>query len=115
MKQDKALRKSLECKEAELPYGFDIRLMKRIEAIAERRNHREYVMNLIFAGVVSFIMLTGTFYALFYYFSFNILQIFTVLQLKFTPLMAWCCYISLLILVLLALDYKLRQAAGKRS
>jgi hypothetical protein len=113
MNRDKAIRKNLACKGAELPYGFDLRLMNRITKLAEKRSRQAYVLNLVTTSMVSVVLLAGSLYALYHYFSFNILHIFSGFQFNVTPLLAWCGYISALMLLLLALDHMLRQRVGK--
>ncbi|MFO7977843.1 MAG: hypothetical protein R6U64_04225 [Bacteroidales bacterium] len=113
MNQDNALRKSLAARTAEPPYGFEHRLMGRIMQVAQARSRRRYLYSLLLTALVSVMMLAGTFYALNHYFAFNILHLFAGIALPKSPLLIYCSYFSFLILVLLVLDYKLRQLNAK--
>ncbi len=113
MSQDKALRKSLAQRTAEPPFGFDQRIMNRIMQVARLRSRRRYIQSLIITALVSVMMLSGTFYALNHYFAFNILYLFSGIARPESPLLIYCSYFSFLILLLLVLDYKLRQLKAK--
>lgn len=113
MNQDKALRKSLAARTSQPPYGFEQQIMNRIMQVARVRSRRRYIQSLILTALVSVMMLTGSFYALNHYFAFNILYLFEGIALPKSPLLIYCSYFSFLILVLLVLDYKLRQLKAK--
>lgn len=115
MNQDNALRKALNRKADDLSYGFDKRVMERILLEAEKKTRRDYFLMLSLVSVVSLAMFGGSFFILYYYFSFNILDLFSDVRIRveYNPLYAYCFYIASLILVLLGLDHVFRQVMKK--
>jgi hypothetical protein len=115
MKQDKAIIKTLEHMTDQLSYGFDIRVMNRIMIAAEAKSKKDYFLSLVLAGAVSLIICTGAYFALYHYFSFSILGIFSYVfdYFKLSPLLIYSSYFAFLMLVLLVLDYKFRQMMKK--
>lgn len=114
MNQDKALRKALIRKTDELPYGFDKRVMDRILLEAKKKSRREYYFTLSLVCFMSLAMMGGALFALYYYFSFNILHLFSGIRipLEYNPLYG-CMYIATLMLALLGLDHLFRQMVKK--
>jgi hypothetical protein len=115
MKQDKAIKKTLHRMTDQLSYGFDIRVMNQIMVSAERKSKKDYLLSLAVAGFVSVLMCTGSIFVLNHYFSFNILQVFSYIFNYFqpSPLLIYSSYFAFLMLVLLVIDYKVRQMMKK--
>jgi len=117
MKKDNAIRKVLIRKTGDLPYGFDKRVMDKILLEAENKSHRNYYLSLGSVSFVSLIMIVGAFYSLNRYFSFNVLDFISSIHImpENSPLWTFCCFIAVIILILLGLDYKFRQFMMKKS
>lgn len=117
MKQDKAIKKTLHRMTDQLSFGFDIRVMNQIMVAAEKKSKQDYLLSLAIAGTVSVLMCIGSLFVLNYYFSFNILQVFSYIFNYFqpSPLLIYSSYFAFLMLVLLMLDYKFRQMMKKEG
>ncbi len=115
MNKDKALIKTLIRKANDLPDGFEEQVMNRIFLEIEKKSRRNYYLSLMLVCGVSLAMIGGAFFVLDHFFSFNILDLFSGIHIRFqyNPLYTYCFYIAFLILVLLGLDHKFRQIMKK--
>ncbi len=111
MKPDSALRKVLNQHEAQLPHGFHNRMMEKIHQEAELKNRREYLAGIVFASVVTMVLMGGAAYLLSTYSNFNIRFLIPNLSHYFlaSTTVVYSAYLSLIVMVLLALDLFLRQ------
>ncbi|MBW6480035.1 MAG: hypothetical protein K0B37_11445 [Bacteroidales bacterium] len=115
MKQDKALRKTLSQFEPQLPFGFHDKVMKKIHLEAELQKKRNYILDILVAGTVSFLLFAGAIYTLNNYLGYNILKIFQGLNIPSQhglPVSFYIC-MSFIVLLLLGMDFKLRQIIKK--
>jgi len=115
MNKDVALRKALSRRTDDLPEGFEQRVMDRVLLEAEKKSRREEVISLLVVSSVSLALLAGGFFVLKYFFSFNMLDLFSDVQfrMEYSPLLIHCVFIASIILILLGLDYKFRQIYRK--
>lgn len=115
MKKENAIKKALERKSGDLPFGFDIRLMERIMLEAEKKSRRSYYLNLCLVSFVSLAMVVGSFFLMNSYLNFNIIEFVSGINLipKESPILLFSVYIAVIILILLGIDYKLRQLVKK--
>ncbi|MDP4276147.1 MAG: hypothetical protein Q8914_00800 [Bacteroidota bacterium] len=122
MEKDSALRNVLKRKSGDLPYGFDQKLMEQILLEAEKKSRRNELRNLVLVAAVSVSMIAGALLALYHYFLFNFLKLFSGIperlfslgQLSDTGMaFAFYGYIALAMMVLLALDHLFRRRLKK--
>lgn len=115
MNKDSALRKALVLRTDDLPEGFEQRVMGRVLLEAEKKSRREEYLSLFVVCFVSLMLLAGGFFVLNYFFSFNILHLFSNVQfrMEYSPIFTYCIFIASIILILLGLDYKFRQMLRK--
>jgi hypothetical protein len=124
MKTDNALKKTLLRKSDELPYGFEDRVMRRIQLEVERKGRLSYYRALGLVSFVSLVLIAGVIFVLFTYFHFNFLDLFANLQMpsvapnslltdQTRPIFAFSIYIGVLMLFLLGMDYFFRQRIRK--
>lgn len=115
MDQDKALQKVLSQHTGEVPFGFEERIMKRIQLEAVKKNRRSEQFNLLLVSMVSLLLSAGTAWILKHFFSFSLLDLFSGIHLHFghNRLFIYCFYLAFLILALLGLDHLFRQLAKK--
>lgn len=114
--KDKALIKILIQRTDELSDGFEERVMTRILVEREKKSRREYYLSLLLAGGVSLILIGGAFFVLDYFFSFNILHLFSGtrrIRFEYNPLYTGCFFVAILVLLLLALDHQFRKIMKK--
>lgn len=123
MKTDKALRKALLKPTDELPFGFDTRLMRRIQLEAERQGHRSYYRSLGLVALVSLLLVAGLLYVLNAFFGINLLDVLAGIRMPMPvtqdhslllndqtrPILAFSLYIAGLLLLLLGMDYVFRK------
>jgi len=124
MKTDKALKKALNAKSSELPYGFEDRVMRQIMLEVERKSRLSYYRALGLVSFVSLALIAGVLFVLYTYFGFNFLNLFAGIQLpsmettsimtdQTRPIFAFSIYIGILMLFLLGMDYFFRQRFRK--
>ncbi|MDD4191849.1 MAG: hypothetical protein PHI28_10990 [Mangrovibacterium sp.] len=115
MSKDRAFRKILTGKPDDLPEVFEERVMNRILLEIERKSRRSYYLSLVLVFGVSLVMIAGTFFVFHHFFSFDILDLFSDIRIRFeyNPFYTYCFYIAFLVLVLLGLDRKFRQIMKK--
>ena len=124
MKTDKALKKALNAKSSELPYGFEDRVMRQIMLEVERKSRLSYYRALGLVSFVSLALIAGVLFVLYTYFGFNFLNLFAGIQLpsmettsimtdQTRPIFAFSIYIGILMLFLLGIDYFFRQRFRK--
>ena len=111
MKQDKALRKTLSQPKAQLPPGFHNQIMEKVYRADALRKKRNYMLGIAIASAASFLLFAGAMYTLDHYLGYNILNVFRGLniQLQNNLPVSLYTFLSLITLILLTLDYKLRQ------
>lgn len=125
MKTDNALKKALSRNKAELPYGFENRVMRQIMLEMERKGRLSYYRALGLVSFVSLVLIAAILFVLYTYFGFNFLDLFTRIQLpsvepssllndQTRPIFAFSIYIGILMLLLLGMDYMLRKRIEKR-
>ena len=124
MKTDKALKKALNAKSSELPYGFEDRVMRQIMLEVERKSRLSYYRALGLVSFVSLALIAGVLFVLYTYFGFNFLNLFAGIQMpsmettsvmtdQTRPIFAFSIYIGILMLFLLGMDYFFRQRFRK--
>ena len=124
MKTDKALKKALNAKSSELPYGFEDRVMRQIMLEVERKSRLSYYRALGLVSFVSLALIAGVLFVLYTYFGFNFLNLFAGIQMpsmettsvitdQTRPIFAFSIYIGILMLFLLGIDYFFRQRFRK--
>jgi len=115
MSKDKALIKTLIRNPDNLPDRFEEQVMNLIFLEAEKKRRRNYSLSLMLVGVVSLAMIGTAFFVLEHFFSFNMLDLFSGIHIRFqyNPVYTSCFYIAFLALVLLGLDYKFRRIMKK--
>ncbi len=114
MNQDKdcalkeALRKSSS---GNLPFNFTDRMIMRINAEAEKKQKRAYVLNICILSFVSALLIGFVVFALTTFCSFNLVE--SLQRIKFSSdslqIFGFYFYIAFLVLGLLGLDYWLRK------
>jgi len=116
MNQDTALKKVLQSREkGDLPYDFESRLMRTIQAEAVKKKMRSAVLNLCLVSMVSLTMIAGTILGLKYY----LLVHFSLPENPFkflsdsASLFGFFFYIAFLVLILLGLDMYFRKLKQK--
>jgi uncharacterized Tic20 family protein len=116
MKEDNAIKKVLNRRAGDLPFGFENRVMDKIMLEVEKKSRRNYYLSISLVSFISVILIAGTFYLLNVYFSFNILDIFSKISFNIQdrPMFVFCFYIAALILILLGLDFKFRDMIRKK-
>jgi hypothetical protein len=117
MNNDTALKKVLERRSGDLPYGFDKRLMDRIMIEAEKKSKKSYRLSILMVSLVSVSIFVTVFFLLNHFFGFNILEVFS--RIRFgtgdKTIYSFSIYISVLILLLLGVDFKIRNIIRKHS
>ena len=114
--KDKALIKTLVQRTDELSERFEEQVMSRILAEREKKSRRDYYLSLLLAGAVSLVLIGGAVFVLEYFFSFNLLHLFSNtrrIRFEYNPLYTGCFFIAVLILLLLALDHQFRKIMKK--
>lgn len=107
-----ALKQALERRqEGNLPSNFTFRMMERVreEAAKQRKRREQTLLWAVILGALSLISLTV--YLLVVRMDFSLKDRGLQMEMPTTdfPLMGFYCYIALLALVLLGLDYYLRR------
>jgi hypothetical protein len=117
MNDDKALRKVLERRSGDLPYGFDKRLMDKIMIEARKQSKRSYYLSILLVSLVSVAIFVTVFFLLNHFFGFNILEIFSKIEFGTGDknIYSFSIYISVIILLLLGVDFKIREKIGKHN
>ena len=115
MSKDNALIKTLIRKSDNLPDRFEEQVMNLILMEAEKKRRWNYYLSLMLVSIVSLAMIGAAFFVLEHFFSFNILDLFSGIHIRFkyNPVYTYCFYIAFLALVLLGLDHKFRRIMKK--
>ncbi len=114
--KDKALIKTLVQKTDELSDGFEAQVMNRILIETEKKSQRNYYLGLLLVGTVSLVLIGSAFFIIDYFFSFNILHLFSDIRpfrFDYNPLYKGWFFIAVLVLLLLAFDYQFRKIMKK--
>lgn len=126
MKTDKAFRAALAKNRGELPYGFELRIMRQIQREVERSENRRDVLGSVTVVLVSAIILAGIYVVLKNVFQIDILQPFASIRFpSWKPTVGTsavvhssACFMFLSILfgmlALLSLDSLFRRKMRKR-
>ncbi len=117
MNNDKALKKVLERRSGDLPYGFDKRLMDKIMIEAGKQSKRSYYLSILMVSLVSVAIFVTVFFLLNHFIGFNILEIFSGINFgsEDKTIYSFSIYISVIILLLLGVDFKIREKIGKHN
>ncbi len=125
MKTDKALKTVLDRRKGELPYGFEYRVMRKIQREAVHKN-RVYEATGLAAVVVALVSISvGVHLLLKNFFHVDLLDIFSRIRMtawhpvwkmphaEFLSQFTLCITLLLVMVVLLSLDSLLRRKAVK--
>lgn len=117
MNNDKALKKVLERRSGDLPYGFDKRLMDKIMIEAEKKSKKSYYLSILIVSLVSVTIFVTVFFLLNHFFGFNILELFSGIRFGEgdKTIYTFSIYISVIILLLLGIDFKIRERISKHN
>ena len=117
MNNDKALKKVLERRSGDLPYGFDKRLMDKIMIEAEKKSKKSYYLSILMVSLVSVTIFVTVFFLLNHFFGFNILELFSGIRFGEgdKTIYTFSIYISVIILLLLGIDFKIRERISKHN
>ncbi|MFT3740916.1 MAG: hypothetical protein QM786_19370 [Breznakibacter sp.] len=117
MDQDKALRKILRQANAQLPYGFENRVMQQIITGAEKKKRRAYVIGLMVTCVLAVLLAGGGYYVVSVFFPFDVQLSFPKIQMDPTSmgfLKSSIC-IGAMALFLLVIDTYFRKLLQKHK
>jgi preprotein translocase subunit SecE len=126
MKTDKAFRAALAKNCGELPYGFEFRVMRKIQHEVERSENRRVVVESVTVVLVSVFLLTGIYVLLKTIFQIDVLQPFASIRFPswnsmigsaFADALSTCSvllFILVTMIALLSLDSLFRRKMRKR-
>lgn len=121
MNTDNALRKLLYRNKPDLPYGFENKVMHRIQLEIKREERTAYRHGILLASIVSLILLVALFVIFEYVLGYNPLETFTLVRApkvqipnfqylkEYATLLYFSIYIGALICILLGIDAIVRQ------